>query len=200
MFIQVIEGHADDPRAFERLLGRWDTEVRPGADGYLGTTGGCTPDGDCVLVARFSDRDAAKRNGQRAEQQAWWRDLEQCLGDTLRHHETTEVHVMESGDLDRAGFVQVMEGHVSDCQRAIAMEEESEADMRAMRPDLLGAVTAYFDNDDFTSIAYFTSEQEARAGESKDMPADMAEKYESWSTLMKVDRYLDVPRPHLTSA
>ena len=43
------------------------------------------------------------------------------------------------------------------------------------RPDLLGSVTAYFGDGEFTELAYFTSEEAARKGESGEMPDEMAE-------------------------
>ena len=65
------------------------------------------------------------------------------------------------------------------------------------RPDLLGSVTAYFDGDDFTSVAYFTSEADAREGERSEMPAEAADKFAEWQEVVKVDTYMDITDPWL---
>jgi len=61
MFIQVIEGKTNDAEALHRRIEVWERDLKPGAIGYLGSTGGCTSTGDCILVARFESREAAQR-------------------------------------------------------------------------------------------------------------------------------------------
>lgn len=200
MFIQVIEGKTKDPEAMHRQLERWERDLRRGAIGFLGSTGGCTSAGDCIIIARFESREAAQRNGARPEQSAWWADTEQCFDGPVRFHESTEVQVMEHGALDRARFVQVMEGHVDDRDRAVELGREADRALADARPDLLGAVTAFFDDGEFTEVAYFVSEDAARDGERKEIPADMADKFGEWERVMKVERYLDIPDPWLVSA
>ena len=68
------------------------------------------------------------------------------------------------------------------------------------RPELIGSVTAYFADNECTEVAYFTSETEARRGESREMPNEMASKFAEWETLMKVDRYINITDPWLVSA
>jgi hypothetical protein len=198
MFIQVIEGRTSDPEGVRTRIEVWERELRPDAIGYLGSAGGCTADGSFILAARFQDREAAMRNSRRPEQTAWWRKTEACFDGPLAFHDTEDVHVMEHGRLEDARFVQVMEGHVSDRSRADVLERESDAVLARVRPDLLGSVTAFYGEDDFADIAYFTSEQEARAAESQDVPPEMAEKLGEWEQVMKVDRYLDIREPWLT--
>lgn len=199
MFIQVIEGKAKDPDAVHRQLEAWERELMPGAIGYLGSTGGCTSTGDCILVARFESADAARRNSERPEQDRWWKDTEQLFDGPVRFHDTENVEMMTHGDLNQARFVQVMEGHVSSLDRAVELVHESDPILSDIRPDLLGAVTAFFDDDEFTELAYFTSEADAREGEARDMPADAAESFAEWERVMKVERYLDLADPWLTT-
>jgi hypothetical protein len=169
----------------------------PGAIGYLGSTGGCTAAGDCCLIARFESRDAAQRNSERPEQSAWWRETEACFDGEVTFHDSEEVEVMQHGDLDKARFVQIMEGHVEDRDRAMALERESEPMLAQIRPDLLGSVTAYYDQDGFTEVAYFTSEAEARKAETQPMPEEAQAKFREWQDVMHVDRYLDINSPWL---
>jgi hypothetical protein len=200
MFVQVIEGTTRDPDALHERLEVWKREVMPGAIGYLGSTGGCTESGDCILVARFEDADAARRNADRPEQTAWWKETEKLFAGDVRFHDSEDVRVMEHGPMGQAHFVQVMEGRVTDRDRAVALEEESDPVLASARPDLLGSVTAFFDDGEFTELAYFTSEQDAREGESGDMPAEMSEKFAEWQKVMPVQRYLDIADPWMVDA
>jgi hypothetical protein len=200
MFIQVIEGRTKDPEALHRQLEVWERDLKPDAIGYLGSTGGCTSTGDCILVARFESREAAQRNADRPEQTQWWQETEKIFEGPAQFHDSTDVQVSSHGDLDNAGFVQVMEGHVTDHDRAVAMEQESDSMLTELRPDLIGYVTAYFDDNGFTELAYFTSESAAREGEGQDMPSEAAAAMADWQDVMKVDRYLDLPQPWLTKA
>ena len=72
--------------------------------------------------------------------------------------------------------------------------------LAAARPELLGAITAFYDEDRFTELAYFTSEEEAHDGERREMPADAATMRAEWERVMKIDRYLDIKEPWLVSA
>lgn len=200
MFIQVIEGKTKDPDAVHRQLDAWERELLAGAIGYLGSTGGCTDAGDCILVARFESADAARRNSERPEQDRWWRETEQLFDGPVRFHDTEHVEMMTHGDLNQARFVQVMEGHVSSLDRAVELTHESDPILTDLRPELLGAVTAFFDDDEFTEVAYFTTEADARDGEARDMPEGAAESFAEWEQVMKVERYLDLADPWLTAA
>jgi len=200
MFIQVIEGKTSDPEALHERLRVWERDVKPGAIGYLGSTGGCTSGGDCIVIARFEDEDSAKRNADRPEQTAWWLETEKLFDGTPAFHDTTDVQVMQHGSLDEAQFVQVMEGHVTDRARAETSMKESEPLLVESRPDLLGSVTAYYGDDEFTECAYFTNEAEAREREKQEMSPEMAESFREYQELWKVERYLDLKDPWLTTA
>jgi hypothetical protein len=197
MFIQVIEGKTSDPDAVHRQLEIWQRDLMPGAIGYLGSTGGCTSTGDCILVARFESADAARRNSERPEQTRWWGETQKCFDGPVRFHDSVDVHVMSHGDLDDAHFVQVMEGHVADETRAAELEHQADPILSELRPDLLGTVTAYFGDHEFAELAYFTSEDAAREGERREMAGDSADKFAEWEKLMKVERYMDLTDPWL---
>jgi len=195
MFIQVIEGRTSDPAALQARLDLWDREVRPGAVGYLGSTGGCTDDGDVIVIARFEDEAAAQRNSLRPEQDAWWAETVRCFDGPVRFHDSVEVEVMRHGELGGARFVQVMAGHVTDKARAVQLEQEADPVLSEMRPDLLGAITAYHDDGAFTEVAYFTSEADARRAEQQQMPEELADRFAEWEGVMQVERYLDLRDP-----
>jgi len=200
MFVQVIEGRTKNPEAVHERLEIWQRDLMPGAIGYLGSTAGCTSSGDCIMIARFENRDAAKRNSDRPEQGRWWAETEKCFDGPVRFHDTEDVQLMTHGELDKAHFVQVMEGHCSDRKRSVELEHEADPLLAKARPDLIGSVTAYFKDDEFTEVAYFTSEAAAREAERGEMPKDMASKFAEWEKLMKVERYIDITDPWLVSA
>lgn len=197
MFIQVIEGKTHDPEALHERIALWERELKPGAIGYLGSTGGCTSAGDCILIARFADVESARRNSERPEQDAWWRETMKLFDGPVTFHDTSDVEVMTHGDMDAARFVQVMEGHVDDRKRADELNREAEPMLATERPDLIGSVVAYYGEGEYTEAAYFTSEAAAREGERKDMSPEMAERFKGFQELWHVDRYLDINDPWL---
>ena len=67
------------------------------------------------------------------------------------------------GDLDSAGFVQVMTGQVSDPDPAKQIMAE-QPDMRALRPDVLGNVSIGHEDGKWTMVIYFTSEATGAGG------------------------------------
>jgi hypothetical protein len=197
MFIQVITGEVADAAGLESAFDRWQNEVRPGAAGFLGSTEGVTADGRFVVLARFESAEAARANSERAEQGAWWAEAEKCLAGPATFHDCTEVDTFRGGGNDDAGFVQVMQGR-ADRQRLTALDERVEAVLPDLRPDLLGSVRAW-DGDQYTEAAYFTSEAEARAGESQPPPEELAAAMSEWQDVMGPITYYDLPRPRLLS-
>ena len=200
MFIQVIEGRTERPEELHERLDIWQRDLMPGAIGYLGSTGGCTSAGDCILIARFESRDAAQRNSDRAEQGKWWAETEKCFDGPVRFHDSDDVQLMTHGEFDSAHFVQVMEGHVSDRRKLDELEKQADPVLAEMRPDLLGSLTAYFDDGEFTEVAYFTSEEAARRGEQGEMPEKLGSMFAEWERLMKVEKYIDIKDPWLVRA
>jgi hypothetical protein len=200
MFIQVIEGHVRDQEELYRRLDEWNETVRPSAIGYLGSTGGCTTTGDCILVARFENRDAAMRNSARPEQTSWWQQMETCFDGPVTFHDSEDVQIMQHGPLDDASFVQAMDGHVTDKARAHEVEVEADHVLAEERPELLGSVTAFFDDGGYTELAYFTSEEAARAGERSEMSPSASAAFDAWMAAMPVDRYLDLRAPRVMHA
>ena len=169
MFIQVIQGRTKDAEGFKRQVERWGQEVKPGAKGFLGSTGGVAADGTTIALVRFEDEASAVANSQRPEQTAWWNETAKYFdGDpTFRESSDVEVNVNRGADpstLDSAGFVQVMQGSVADRAKVVAMEKQFMPEMEKVRPDVMGSVRSW-DGNRFTEAIYFTSEAAAREGE-----------------------------------
>jgi hypothetical protein len=199
MFIQVITGRAVDREGLRRLGDRWNDEVRPGATGFLGSVAGVTDDGRSIAVVRFETEAAARRNSERAEQGAWWAEAEKCL-EEVSFAESVDVVTMLAGAVKEAGFVQVMRGRITDPGKMDGVRgrmAEMEAAMREHRSDVLGDVIAIHADGSYTDTVYFQSEDAARRGEAKELPAEVGALFNDLMSAITVDEYLDLKNPSL---
>ena len=162
MFIRVIQGRATNPPGIRRDLGRWQRLLSADADGWLGSTAGITQDGWSITVVRFASGAQARRNSDRPEQREWWRDASQHLA-RITVHDAAKVHTYGEGEADKAGFVQVIQGHTDDLERMIGLGRDQEVLAREA-PHILGMTVAEHADrpGDVTLILYCTSEQDAR--------------------------------------
>jgi len=196
MFVQIIRARTSDPGGVVKHGERWQAELRPGAEGYLGSTSGVSADGETVAVVRFADEDAANRNAARPEQGEWWSGMEKLL-ENPAFVGSSDVELLHGGGSDEAGFVQVMEGTYTDEDRLRSLlGDEAEEALSTFRPDLLGASLILHDGR-FTQVNYFTSEAEARENEQKDPPAEMAEQMAEMGQVMTVETFIDLTEPQI---
>ena len=202
MFAQVIQGRTSDAEGLRAALDRWLEEVRPGSIGWLGSTAGVTDDGTFIAVARFESADAAARNAERPEQGQWWEETSRLFDGDVSFRDSEDVTVELQGDPDRAGFVQVMQGRVTDAARAKEVMAQIPGDvMAAHRPDLLGSVVIGHEDGAWTQVLYFTSEAEAREGERKEPPPEMQNVMGEMGKLSVGETtFLDLREPLLQSA
>lgn len=196
MFAQFIEGRVADRESLKREYDRWHDELAPGATGWLGSTAGVTDDGVGFLAVRFESPQAARANSQRPEQGAWWEAAESCFEGAVDFLDCEQVEPFLAGGADDAGFVQVIRGRMADLDRAREMREGMEQDLPGQRPDVIGGYIGTRDDGTFVQVVYFTSEEEARAGEA----TDAAETQEFWEQLTEPPRFLDLADPWLSSA
>jgi len=165
MFIQEFHGKVKDAELWTRQREVWNEQLRPKAKGFLGSTSGFTPDGTMVTVVRFESEEAARANSELPEQRAWFEETKQAFDGEITFHDCTQVDTYLDGGSDEAGFVQIMEGHSSDPRAMREMEESFESEMGTIRPDILGTTTGWEPDGSFVTVAYFTSEAEARKNE-----------------------------------
>lgn len=194
MFVQVIRGRVDDAAALHKQMDRWNDELRPGAEGFLGSTSGVTDDGRMVAVARFASAAAAERNAGRPEQSAWWAATE-ALIEGATFADTEDVETLLAGGSNDAGFVQVMVSRPSDRNRLRAANEKAESVLPSFRPDLIGSLTAWMTDGTCTDVAYFTSEREAREAEAKEIPPELLDAWKEMQEVMGEVEYLDLRDP-----
>src|SRR3712207_1816731 len=171
MFAQLIQGRTSDAEAVRTAMDRWMQELQPGSIGWLGSTVGVADDGRFVAVARFESAEAAARNSARPEQSRWWEETQRLFDGEVTFADSEDVELDLTGDPDRAGFVQVMQGRVTDRARMKELlAQMSSEEMADFRPDILGSVMINHGPDRWTQVLYFTSEAEAREGERKEAP------------------------------
>jgi hypothetical protein len=200
MFIQVIQGHISDKEELKAALDRWTDQIAPGAIGWLGSTAGVTDDGIAIALARFESEDAARRNSDRHEQHQWWMETSKLFSGDVTFHDCTETFTYGKGGSDDAGFVQVMQGRLTgDVERLRQQSESFDATMSQHRPDVIGGVTALHGDGNYTDCVYFTSEREAREGEKKEMPPEVAADFEEMMSLVADVTYYDIKEPWLSS-
>lgn len=199
MFMQIIQGRVRDTEAAKAALDRWQTDLAPGAEGWLGGTYGVTDDGMMVAAVRFESREAAQRNSDRPEQSSWWSEMESCFDGEVTFHDCDDVTLLLGGGSDKAGFVQVIQGRITDRDRARSIIEQSAKMISQHRPDVLGATLAMDDDGFFTETVCFTSEDEARKNEAKELPPEAQKMFEEEMSLMQDVKYLDLHQPWFSS-
>jgi len=221
MHVQVIQGHVFDRMDVHDAFDRWVRDLAPGAEGWLGTTAGVTADHMFVMLTEFESTEAARRNSHRPEQHEWWTEISKLFTSDVAFRDCPVTGMVLGGPSIDAGFVQIVQGRVSDHARAWAPGGRSVGSRPAvgparialapavvqlalghveprLRPDFIGAVEAFDPTDDtLTEAAYFTSESAAREGERKPLPAEAAALMQEWQALLEDVRYYDLPEPWL---
>jgi hypothetical protein len=201
MFAQVIQARTSDEDALRARLEEWDRNLKPDAEGFLGSTAGVADDGEVILIARFTSQEAARRNSDRAEQGQWWAETEKLLEGNARFYDCTEVEVTWGGGSDDAGFVQVIQGRLRDEDHKVQWrqaEAGAEEWIHENRPDIIGGIRAWQDTN-FSDFVYFTSEEEAREGEKKQPPAGSGDSAEDWMSQVNDLKFIDLRRPFFSS-
>ena len=165
MFAQVFQAKVRDPELWAEQSETWRREIRPKTTAFLGFTAGITDDREMITVARFESEAGARRDSDLPEQGAWFEELAKNFETPVTFHDCREVDTMLGGGSNDAGFVQVMQGRAKNESEMRARSREFEPQLRQLRPDLLGITIAWHGDGDFTQVAYFTSEAEARRNE-----------------------------------
>ncbi|MEU8004594.1 hypothetical protein AB0B66_25830 [Catellatospora sp. NPDC049111] len=198
MFVQVIRGRVSDHEAAREAFDGWVRELSPGADGWLGTTGGVTADGRLVVLARFASEEAARANSRRPEQDRWWRQTASLVSDPT-FHDSADVRGYLATGSDDAGFVQVITGRTGDPDKMMDSVVRLSASLHQFRPDLIGGTVALHHDGTFTEAVYFTSLEQARAGEQRQLPPELQGALDRAEELTSMLSYHDLTEPWLFS-
>jgi ribosomal protein S6E (S10) len=199
VFVWVLEGKVADPGEVGRQLARWGGEFG-GTPGYLGSTAGVTNDRRFLLLVRWESEEAGNELLRRREQQEWYEAFQASFDGAIEFAETGDVTTHIAGGSDAAGFVQAMKVSGVDRQRVEAADREFESVAAQFRPDLIGGVRVWTAPDGFVEVNYFTSEQDARAGEEQVPPPEVTERFEEFMAMMRDAEYFDFTEPFLHTA
>jgi hypothetical protein len=198
VFVQVIQGQVADAGELRAAFDRWAEELAPGAVGWLGSTAGVTEDGRFIALARFESEEAARRNSDRPEQDAWWTETAKLFSGEASFKDSVDVTLDVSGEPGDAGFVQVMQGRGTDPDRARELMSQDSADWAAFRPDIIGSVAVGHEGGASTMAIYFTSEEAAREGERKEPPPELQAQMEEMNALsIGEPEFFDLKQPWL---
>jgi hypothetical protein len=192
MFIQVLRAKVKDADAVKAAGDRWQTELKPGAKGYLGSTAGIADDGTYVVFVRFASEADARANSERPEQTAWTAENSKHFDGGITFYDCPDADMLGPGGSDDAGFVQVMIYRPKDIGAV--------RKLAAHRPDLIGATTAYATDGTVIQANYFTSEAAAREGEKAELPADLEPFIAEFRASTGDVEFIDLREPQLDSA
>lgn len=200
MFIQVIQGRCNDPDRLRQLTEEWHDTMGPTAEGWLGGTYGITDDGEAVAIVRFDSREAATRNSARPEQGEWWQRMQTCFDGEVSVHDCDNAMLFMGGGSDDAGFVQVIQGRIDEPERFRHVMEQPMDALHEMRPEIIGGTLAMEPDGWFVQTVCFRTEEEARAGEQKEMPPEIGEEFAETMAHVSDQRYLNLHQPWFASA
>jgi hypothetical protein len=178
MFIQIIQGTCHDSEALRRQIDMWRRELGPKAEGWLGGTYAITDDNIFLAMVRFESKEAAARNSTRPEQCAWWAETEKCLDAEVTFHDCDDALTFLDGGADDAGLVQVMQGRLAEPARFLKLMDLPMDVLHQTRPEIIDAIIAIEADGTFTETVAFRSEESAREGERKEIPAQIRQTWE----------------------
>ncbi|GIF78058.1 hypothetical protein [Asanoa siamensis] len=184
MFVQIIQGHVRDAGQLKAAIDDWVKFLSPGAEGWLSSTGGVTDSGDFIGLACFTDAASAQHNSERPDQDAWWQRTSQLFDGPVQFHNADNAVTDNPGEPLDAQFVQIMQGHGTDHDRAMELMLQDQPEWATFRPDILGTTACAYGDGDFTVAVYFTNEAEARAGERKKPPPELHEQLAELQQIM----------------
>lgn len=196
MFVQIIEGRTNDADGMAAMGDKWQESVRPVSVGYLGVTAGSAADGRSIAIVRFESEEAARANSQLPEQTAWFEEMVKYYDGEPTFTESSDTTEHLGGGSNDAGFVQIMK--VNDVDRATVERLDGSFEKIAhLRPDLLGILRVWTGPGSYVEAAYFTSEAEARKGESAEMPDEVQAVMAEFAPIMAKTEFIDLPNPQL---
>ena len=163
-------------------------------------TAGVTHDGEFIAVFQFDSQEAARANSDRREQDRWWAATSGLFDGEVTVRNGMRAEVFLTGDLGQAGFVQVVQGRVSDLDRARERMHELQEAVKVHLPALLGSVTMELGTAQFTRALYFSTEEQARAAELEVPPQIRARSQEARQLLVGPVEFLDLREPWLYAA
>ncbi len=175
VFVQILQGTVGDAAGVRSELDRWRRELGPTTAGWRRLTAGLSRDGRMIALTRFDAPESYRHHRVRPEHKAWLGGLEFCLAAPVTIIECPAVQMLGAGDSDGAGFIQIVQGRITDPARFAATRLEVTRALHRHAPHVLGVMFLEHAGGRgyFTEVTYCTSERDTRAAE-RQMPVEMA--------------------------
>ncbi|MFD0560133.1 hypothetical protein FB566_4127 [Stackebrandtia endophytica] len=200
MFIQIVQAETSDADELKAAFDHWLEHLAPDAIGWLGTTAGVTADNKFIALVRFTSVEDARANSNRPEQHNWWMETSKLFSGDVVFHDCTKTLKFLDGGSDDAGFVQVMQGPVSDVAKLETAQEQATEVMTEFRPEIIGSnIAIHPDRQHYTEAIYFTSEAAAREGEKKEPPQELKDLFDEDEMTPESMTFFDLTDPWLHS-
>ena len=163
MFVQVVRGVVADPLATFARLDDWLEHLAPGAEGWLGTPAGVTPERERVFFVRFATAADARRSSDRVEQGLWWAGSVLLFTGDVVFDNYDGVEVLGDGGADGAGAMEVLLGRA----RQGRAGEDLAARLAAMSADpaaaAIGGILGRHEDGRFAHAVWFCRSAPARS-------------------------------------
>lgn len=182
MFAHVLRTKVASREEGARQFERWKAQP-----GWQDLTGGVTPGGDLIAVARFASP---------TDVRSGWGGLP-GEGSIFGTHDIVQIG---DGVAPASRFVQMMLAKVADRPTLERVEAELEDGFRRWRPDFLAGYRAWLPDGRILAVDYFSSEEEARAGEQSQPPPEVAEKFPQWLGQLSETEWFDLTDPWVATA
>ncbi|HEV7754787.1 MAG TPA: hypothetical protein VGO94_02910 [Mycobacteriales bacterium] len=166
MFLQVYRGRVTDPEEVHAALHRWSDTLGPG---WVGTTAGVTSDGRSITLVRFESADTATPTDAG---DAWWAQMCGLSAEPMTRQDCPRVMTQLGGDSADAGYVQVLQGRISDLERLQQVLADASGWQAETRTDIMGGLMGLHGDGGFTQAVYFSSEDAAWEGARTQPPVD----------------------------
>jgi hypothetical protein len=195
MYTRVIEGQSVAKPLLHNAWDQLGDELRKG-EGFLGSTGGVDRLTHFISEFRFESEESARTLMVQPRAELWY---EEIIAHTteLDIRDTSEVDILLPRGSGGVGFVQFITGKTTDRERMKATNRAMQDILRAERPEVLGATIAWHPDDRFTETVYFTSERDARAGESREFPGGVTGLFGQLMQLLSEVAFVDLRDPWL---
>lgn len=184
--IRVFKGRAGDVIELRSGFGGWQEQLAD-MPGWISTTAGVTDQGVFIAVVRLDSEASA-----RAQPDAAW--ARSGIEGRVTIDDYPGAEVLMAGEFAAAGFVQTFEGRARDIDRFRAIALELAPLVDASRPEEVGDTVAWRADGRFAFTGYYTSEKEARQGESTHNP-ELQAGWEAWMGLTEDLVYFDLSDP-----
>ncbi len=197
MFVWIVEG---DVLAKALLRNAWEQlQVTLSAHpGWIRSAGGVDGSGHFTGMIYLTDPQAWSEVAEDDGVKLW-------LVNVLKHlnapvsSETPRASVLIDPMQESARFLQFISARTSDVERFTAVNDAFQIEVRTHRPDVVGSLIAWFDDDRFVETVLFTSEQDARNAESREFPGGIEGLFGELMQLMQGIDYRDVRDPWLAT-